>query len=62
MAQDTLWIVVTSLLWAFEVQRAADESGRGVDVPGEYTFGVVWCDLQSFSALANSTMLTWNHA
>ncbi|EKM49676.1 uncharacterized protein PHACADRAFT_265238 [Phanerochaete carnosa HHB-10118-sp] len=41
MALDTLWIVVASLLWAFDVQRAFDESGNEIDVTGEYTFGVV---------------------
>ena len=42
MALDTLWIVVASLLWAFEVRRAVDGQGKEVDVKGEFTFGAVW--------------------
>ncbi|GJE91858.1 cytochrome P450 [Phanerochaete sordida] len=41
MALDTLWIVVTSLLWAFDVRRAVDAEGKEVEVADEYTVGVV---------------------
>lgn len=42
MAQDTLWIYVASVLWAFEVERAVDAQGRPVDVTGAFTSGAVW--------------------
>lgn len=41
MAQDSLWMMAVSLLWAFDIEKAFDEKGTPIEVTTEYTFGVV---------------------
>lgn len=42
MAADSVWIACAMILWAFDMEKPVDESGRVVDPSGEYTFGLVW--------------------
>lgn len=42
MAADSVWIACAMILWAFDIEKSVDESGRVMDPSGDYTFGLVW--------------------
>ena len=41
MALDALWIVATSVVWAFDLSKAKDTNGRDIEISGEYNIGLV---------------------
>lgn len=42
MAADSVWIACAMILWAFDIEKPVDESGKVMDPIGGYTFGLVW--------------------
>lgn len=43
MSSDSLWITAATLIWAFDIKKPVDPSGRVDEPTGEYTFGLVRC-------------------
>jgi len=42
VAYDSVWLVVSSLLAAFDISKAMGEDGHVIEPSGEYTTGTLW--------------------